>query len=133
LGNNKTESAKTVLTPPPDLNVMRTLMAADRTLMAWIRTALSLLSFSFAIYKILEELHEGLKLLPYENSPRNVGIFLAVLGTVGMIMGTVEYYANLRQLLSLQRIRLVRPSLIMALFISTIGVLLCVGIIKRLI
>jgi putative membrane protein len=34
----------------PDLGVIRTLMAGDRTLMAWIRTSLSMLSFGYTIY-----------------------------------------------------------------------------------
>ncbi|MEI9889510.1 MAG: DUF202 domain-containing protein [Caulobacteraceae bacterium] len=34
---------------PADLGELRTIMAADRTLMAWIRTALSMLSFGFTI------------------------------------------------------------------------------------
>lgn len=37
-----------------DLGGMRTIMAADRTLMAWLRTSLSMLSFGFTIYKFLE-------------------------------------------------------------------------------
>jgi putative membrane protein len=30
---------------------MRTMMAADRTLMAWIRTSLAMFSFGYTIYK----------------------------------------------------------------------------------
>jgi putative membrane protein len=116
----------------PDLGVMRTVMAADRTLMAWIRTALSLLSFSFAIYKILQEIQEAGKILPHENSPRNVGIFLGILGTAGMVMGTIEYCCTLQELRQLQVMRMMLPPLIMAVLVSASGVALCVGIISRL-
>jgi putative membrane protein len=68
-------------------------MAADRTLMAWIRTALSMLSFSFAIYKILQDVEKAGG-LPRENTPRNVGLFLAVVGTAAMVMGTIEYWCT---------------------------------------
>ena len=34
---------------------MRTIMAGDRTLMAWLHTSMSLLTFCYTIYKILEE------------------------------------------------------------------------------
>jgi len=34
---------------PDKLPVSRTMMAADRSLMAWIRTALSMISFGFTI------------------------------------------------------------------------------------
>ena len=39
---------------PPNLPLMNTLMAADRTLMSWTRTSLSMLSFGFTIFKILQ-------------------------------------------------------------------------------
>ena len=54
---------------PVDLGETRTIMAADRTLMAWIRTALSMLSFSFTIYKFLEGV-AGQRALAHPNSPR---------------------------------------------------------------
>jgi uncharacterized membrane protein YidH (DUF202 family) len=38
---------------PLDLATMRTILAADRTLMAWIRTSFTLLGFGFTIYAIL--------------------------------------------------------------------------------
>ena len=76
--------------PRRDLGAMRTMMAADRTLMAWIRTALSLLSFGFTIYKILQEVEKSVA-LPRDNSPRNVGILLAASGTMAMVMGSIEY------------------------------------------
>ena len=43
-------------TPPKLADVLateRTRMAADRTLMGWIRTALSMIGFGFTIYKFL--------------------------------------------------------------------------------
>src|SRR3546814_19011455 len=44
---------------PKDLGELRTVMAADRTLMAWIRPALSMFSFGFTIYKVLESMAEA--------------------------------------------------------------------------
>jgi uncharacterized membrane protein YidH (DUF202 family) len=35
----------------PDLGVLRTMMAADQTLMAWIRTSLSMFTFGYSLYK----------------------------------------------------------------------------------
>ena len=37
----------------------RTILAADRTLMAWIRTTLSMISFGFTIYKFLQAMFES--------------------------------------------------------------------------
>ena len=36
----------------------RTRMAAERTLMAWVRTALSMIGFGFTIYKFLQVVQE---------------------------------------------------------------------------
>ena len=108
------------------------MMAADRTLMAWIRTALSLLSFSFAIYKILQDVEKAGRSLPHENSPRNVGLFLAGMGTVAIVMGTIEYWHTLRELRQDNAFRLMRPALIMAILMSVMGLLLVVGIITKL-
>ena len=41
------------------LAASRTLMAADRSLMAWVRTGLSMISFGFTIYKILQGFQEA--------------------------------------------------------------------------
>lgn len=116
-----------------DLGAVRTLMAANRTLMAWVRTSLAMLGFGFTIYKILQEVQQaGGGTVPQDNTPRNAGIFLAVAATVAMVMGTVEYWWTLRQLRLLQHFRLTQPVLIMAVFISISGIVLCVGIMVRL-
>jgi putative membrane protein len=117
----------------PDLGAMRTLMAANRTLMAWVRTSLSMLSFGFTIYKILEEVQNTGGRLPADDTPQDTGVFLAVAGTVAMVMGTVEYWWTLRQLRQQQHFSLAQPTLIMAVFICVSGALLCVGIIARLV
>ena len=112
---------------------MRTMMAADRTLMAWIRTALSMLSFSFAIYKILQDVEKAGASLPHENSPRNVGLFLAAMGTIAIVMGTVEYWHTLRELRQDNAFKLMRPALIMAIVMSVTGFLLVFGIVTKLV
>jgi len=117
--------------PLRDLGVMRTMMAADRTLMAWIRTALSLLSFGFAIYKILQELEQSGRILPGEDSPRNVGVVFAISGTIAMAMGTIEYWQNLHELRPSSRVRYLRPAFIMSLLMSVSGVVLIFGILTR--
>lgn len=106
-----------------DLAIKRTLMAADRTLMAWLRTALSMISFGFTIYKVLQGFQgvEGYA-LANKVDPRTVGEFLVGLGTLSMIMGTVEYWFIIKDLCVMAHARIwVRPSFIMALIISLAG------------
>ena len=110
----------------------RTMMAADRSLMAWIRTALSMISFGFTIYKLLESFQEKGGNLPREHSPLVIGLFLTGLGTVSMVMGTVEYWERLNTLRKIHPIPTWRPTFIMALIMSGTGLVFFVSIITRL-
>src|SRR5260370_6893956 len=69
---------------------MRNRLAADRTLMAWIRTALSMITFGFTIYKFLEYVREregtGIRV----EGPRNLGLSLILLGTGGLVAASIQ-------------------------------------------
>jgi putative membrane protein len=140
---NQRSTAAAADVPPPktsselaqtntDLAIDRTLMAADRSLMAWVRTALSMISFGFTIYKIIEGLqHEAAHTIKAE-MPRDMGLFLSGLGTVAMVMGTIEYWLRLRQLRQQKHFRMLQPSFVMALIMSLAGLFIFVGIASRL-
>ena len=70
-----------------NLSFDRTRMAAERTLMAWVRTALSMISFGFTLYKFLEAM------LPQSTSPALIGI-----GTFALIVACVQHVSYLRVL-----------------------------------
>lgn len=128
------KSANELAEDRTDLAVERTVMAADRTLMAWLRTALSMISFGFTIYKVLQGFH-GLEGYALANKfdPRIVGEFLVGLGTLSMVMGTIEYWFVLRDLCRMAHARIwVRPSFIMALVISLAGLGVFISIITNL-
>lgn len=110
-------------------------MAADRTLMAWLRTALSMISFGFTIYKILEGFKE---VEGYDHAinfdARMVGEFLVGLGTLSMVMGTVEYWFTIRELSYSEQIRVwARPAFVMSLIISLAGLVIFTSLIVKLI
>jgi putative membrane protein len=115
----------------PDLGVVRTMMAADRTLMAWIRTSLSMLSFGYTIYKVLQEVQDATNIPIHRTAPRNAGVFLTVAGTLALILGIAEYYGNLRMLRRSYLFRRIRPTLIMSVLMAIAGMLLSFGIIVR--
>jgi putative membrane protein len=113
-----------------DLATTRTALAAERTLMAWIRTALSMISFGFTIFKFLNGLHQAgtIRLLRPEG-PRNIGLFLAALGTGSLLAGVVQYMQTLRQLPGSP------PRLGTAFYVAgavvVLGVVVLVGLISR--
>jgi putative membrane protein len=85
-----------------DLAIKRTAMAASRTMMAWVRTGTSLISFGFAIHKILQAAAQsvataGLALV-HQHTARRLGMMLLFLGTVSIVMGTYEYFKTAKQL-----------------------------------
>ena len=98
---------------PSDLGAIRTILAADRTLMAWIRTALSMLSFGFTIYKFLQALADHGQ-IARTDSPQHVGMFLAAVGTGAMLLGTASYWITLREVATAHPFRSWRPILLLA-------------------
>ena len=122
--------AKGNLGLPSDLGTMRTIMAADRTLMAWVRTSLSMLSFGFTIYKFLESAVQSDQ-LARADSPQQVGLFLAGVGTLSMLLGVVSYWTTLKDLRRTEEFRLGRPSLLIGAIMTIAGVAMFLGIAVR--
>lgn len=82
-----------------NLSFDRTRMAAERTLMAWVRTALSMISFGFTIYKFLQAMQEQSRLsVLNSNTPRNVGLALIGIGTFALIVACIQHVKYLRKL-----------------------------------
>ena len=113
------------------LAIQRTLMGADRTLMAWVRTSLSMSSFGFTLYKVLQGFQQAGTLLPTDKTPRQVGLFLIGLGTAAMVLGIVDYWLVLRELRLLKHIRMRRPVMTMAILMAVFGVALFVSVVAR--
>jgi putative membrane protein len=115
---------------PADLGAMRTVLAADRTLMAWLRTSLSMLSFGFTIYKFLETAAKAGALARPE-SPQRVGLFLVAMGTACMVLGVLDYWVTIRNVQKTGAFRLGRSVLFMSLLLALAGVALFAAIIER--
>lgn len=113
------------------LSIHRTVMAADRSLMAWVRTGLSMISFGFTIYKVLEGFQESGSVQPDGLSPKNAGLVLIGLGSLSIITGTIEYWNRLGGMGSNQHIKRITPAFIMAMVWSALGIAAFFGIINR--
>jgi putative membrane protein len=75
---------------------LRNQMAADRTLMAWIRTSMSLITFGFTSYKFLQYVGEGQGTVHHHGGPRNLGLSMILLGTVALVGATLQHWQLLR-------------------------------------
>ena len=76
----------------------RTRLASERNMMAWIRTATSLISFGFTVYKFFE--FEAGKSLPSATgrllSPRVFALIMIGTGLVALLLSTIEHRRNLK-------------------------------------
>jgi putative membrane protein len=110
----------------------RSRMASERTLMAWLRTSLSMISFGFTIFKFLEALQQqatNKALRP--DSPRNVGLALIGIGTFALIVACVQHRRYLQALGPDQsRAGLDLPLLVSGLVVF-LGLLMFVSVVLR--
>jgi len=128
---SRKESSDELAEDRTDMATSRTLMAADRTLMAWVRTSLSLSSFGFTIYKVLQGLVKSGVDLPRGNTPTYVGLFLTGMGTLSIVMGVVEYAQSIRDLRAFRDVGLWRPAFIMSMLMAGMGLFLFVSIFAK--
>jgi putative membrane protein len=109
----------------PRLGYERTKIASERTLMAWVRTAVSLIGFGFSIPKFFSYLAEAesLKGVPGV-SPKLLGALLIALGTGGLLGGIVEHVQLVKRVAPPGRGRdRISAAMLTSLFVGLIGLL----------
>lgn len=131
----KTENRHTA-NDSTDMAVIRTVMAADRSMMAWLRTGLALISFGFTIYKFLEYSREQLiaegRNVSQISSPKVIGLFLIGLGIISLLMGIIENEATIRNLKENHVFKRIRYSVIMSVIILVFGIVLFLAVVLRI-
>lgn len=73
--------------------------AAERTLMAWIRTSLSLISFGFGIDRVVSALHAALgeRIDPLHLS-RSLGLAFVAIGTLALLSAAFSHRQDLQRI-----------------------------------
>jgi inner membrane protein YidH len=84
------------------LALQRSFLAAERTLMAWIRTSISMIGFGFTLAKLFQSLASSNVLVrgPAGRvwTAEGVGMLLISLGTFALIIAVLDHRRELKQL-----------------------------------
>ena len=114
------------------LAIERTRLAIERTLMAWVRTSLSMISFGFTIYKFLQDMLKLETSRLSDRGPRNFGLALVGLGTVALIVASIQYWRRMRDLPGLSVGGKKFPlALFVAIAIALLGLLVFFSMVTR--
>jgi putative membrane protein len=103
------------------LAIERTQLAHDRTLMAWIRTATSLISFGFTIFKFFEGMQEK-GMSGRTAGFRGFSLMMIFIGLFCLIAATIQHRRDLRSLGAQYGVKQSSLALILAALISVLGV-----------
>ena len=79
---------------------LRTRLALERTMMAWQRTAVSLIGFSFAIVQFFEHLQQmpGVRPAEHPHAAQYVGLALISCGVLALVISLWQYWSSVRYL-----------------------------------
>jgi putative membrane protein len=74
-------------------------LEAERTLISWLRTGLSMISFGFTIYSFLQVIQQQRpESFLFPDAPRNIGLALIGIGTFALIIAAVQHRTYISKL-----------------------------------
>lgn len=99
------ETAEKDTDPRVNLAVERTELALERTQLAWIRTTFTLMTAGLAIDKGAAYIHEQRIAVnkAFMNNAHGIGIFLTSLGTVLLLVETIQFTRRNKQLAAMKK------------------------------
>jgi putative membrane protein len=79
---------------------VRTRLALERTIMSWLRTAVALIGFGFALVQYLEHLEQipGARSAYLPHAPRYLGLALISCGVLALVISIWQYWWSIRYL-----------------------------------
>jgi putative membrane protein len=100
-------------------------------MMSWIRTATSLITFGFSIYKFFQIEAPNRERQNRLIGPRDFALILVSIGLLSLILATIEHRQNLRALGALYAGKQRSLAVLVAALISILGILALVAMILR--
>jgi putative membrane protein len=126
---------------------LRTRFSLERTMMAWLRTAVSLIGFGFAIVQFFERMQQLPGALPayHPRAPQYLGLALISAGIVALIISLWQYWWAARYLrsgsfaslagidgMSPRHVALQSPMIAIAILLVCIGLFAFFAVLLRL-
>jgi putative membrane protein len=73
---------------------LRTRLSVERTMMSWLRTAVSLIGFGFAIVQFFERLGQmpGAQAAQHPDAPKYLGLALIASGILALVVSIWQYW-----------------------------------------
>ena len=122
---------------------LRTRLALERTMMAWLRTAVSLIGFGFAIVQFFERMQQmpGVRPAEHPHAAQYLGLALISCGVVALAISIWQYEWTVRYMWSetfasiagLKRERMRSPVLAVAVLLVCIGLFAFAAVLLRLV
>lgn len=127
---DQTAKSTTTLDTSTRLAFDRDRVAYDRALLAWIRTATSLITFGFVIYKFFQlELGRGLDNRLF--GPREFSLLMVGAGLVPLVLATLQHRQNMRVMRAdFPKMPRSRAGVVAALILA-LGILAMIAVIFR--
>jgi putative membrane protein len=129
MGQAVTKSSNVLAEERTELALYRTALAASRSLMAWVRTGLSMNGFGYTVYKFVLSFADRVE----PHAAHHFGLFLIGLGTLSILFGCIEYWQTAREMREVYQVPMRKFPLIMAGLLGSLGLLLFLGVILRII
>lgn len=130
MADNISRSAR-VFDDSTTLAFARTRAAYERTMMSWIRTATSLITFGFSIYKFFQLEARGRERHDRLIGPRDFALMLVSIGLISLVLATVEHRQHIRALGVQYAGKQRSLAVLVAALISLLGILALIVMIFR--
>jgi len=142
-----TERFEVRVTADSHFGWLRTRLSLERTMMSWLRTAVSLIGFGFAIVQFFERMKQLPGALPatHPRAPEYLGLALISAGVLALVISLVQYWWTARYLrtgsfaalagiegIRTQNIALQSPVIALALLLVCIGLFAFLAVLLRL-
>lgn len=111
------------------MDLQKTELALERTLLAWVRTATNLLTFGFAVMKLMEDKarqpgrHPMLEII----RPETIGYVMIGAGFMGLLMSVVSYCKNAKLFGGTNRHIYLSPSMLVSYVILLLSFLILIS------